>query len=412
MKIIKFEYSLHLLCVSFVLLSSLLLGGCTDELSDALRKNKSLENNTPIDVDILKYGAIGDASTDCSAAFVAAITELKKTGGTLYLPAGKFKLNSAVVSIIELPVSIRIIGAGIGVTEIHVYNSTGAFLFTFNSDISKLEIADMTFRASAADCGVAIKTQYPLTLTSNTTNLTIRNVEMRILGENNVAANLFFNRYVYVEGAYKPIFDNIVISAAFGPNVQSDLWQHPELLGIVGIEASNTYAPQFRDCYVWNNTTGYKISNYPNIGTDSIVFQRSYGVGLRTGIDISNVKTSPVLIEDGHYNNLEYGIKLKAVNNAIIRTNLMYNVQPVDRPDYIDILVDSCKNVKIQDNIFYFANVVPRVGVYIQNKSDMISVNRNRFALTGTSIVNTTNCTNLNLTKNSYDVYATQPEVR
>lgn len=45
-------------------------------------------------VNVLDFGAVGDDSTDCTAAIIAAMDALPASGGTVYFPAGAYRVSS------------------------------------------------------------------------------------------------------------------------------------------------------------------------------------------------------------------------------------------------------------------------------------------------------------------------------
>jgi polygalacturonase len=55
----------------------------------------SVINGAPINV--LDYGAIGDAATDCRAAIIAADAEAASTGRALYFPSGVYRCSDGII---------------------------------------------------------------------------------------------------------------------------------------------------------------------------------------------------------------------------------------------------------------------------------------------------------------------------
>jgi hypothetical protein len=282
----------------------------------------------------------------------------------------------------------------------------GGFQFSCPVSVGRLDMSDLSLRITRANNGIGI--QYNAAISQNSKqNINFKNIEIRLIEEVAVNSNLFFNKSIYIDGAYKPMFDNVVISAAFG-QVDALLWETGKL-GAVAFELSNVYAPSFIDCYAWSQYRGYYIHDYKNYGSDRIWFDRSFAVGDYIGIDISNVSSSPIMVEEGHYNCNTIGIKLENVNNATVQTSAMYNVHITDYPNYNDILLLNCQNINVVDNIFNFNAHASRVGIAVQNASSNINVNRNKFTFTGTSVVSAAGCTNVNTDTNNYDATALPP---
>lgn len=63
-------------------------------------------------VSVKNYGALGDGVTNDAAAFQAACTALGVAGGTLYIPRGRYRINSTI----NVPRKVRIMGAGMDST--------------------------------------------------------------------------------------------------------------------------------------------------------------------------------------------------------------------------------------------------------------------------------------------------------
>jgi hypothetical protein len=359
-----------------------------------------------LQVNLVSFGAVTDGTVDSSPAFTNALQALNVNGGTLIVPAGRYILNSVVTMQLSDAVNIKIKGAGVGATSIEVRNSVGGFQFSCPVSVGRLDMSDLSLRITRANNGIGI--QYNASISQNSKqNINFKNIEIRLIEEVAVNSNLFFNKSIYIDGAYKPMFDNVVISAAFG-QVDALLWETGKL-GAVAFELSNVYAPSFIDCYAWSQYRGYYIHDYKNYGSDRIWFDRSFAVGDYIGIDISNVSSSPIMVEEGHYNCNTIGIKLENVNNATVQTSAMYNVHITDYPNYNDILLLNCQNINVVDNIFNFNAHASRVGIAVQNASSNINVNRNKFTFTGTSVVSAAGCTNVNTDTNNYDATALPP---
>jgi len=79
--------------------------------------------------DVASYGAVGDGVADDTSAIQAAIDALATTGGIVRLPAGTFKITSALRVAAN---SIRIVGVGIA-TRIKNTNAAGGHAFHIGS---------------------------------------------------------------------------------------------------------------------------------------------------------------------------------------------------------------------------------------------------------------------------------------
>ena len=73
----------------------------------------------------LTYGAKGDGTTDDTAAIQAAVTAaISASGGVVYLPAGKYKVSSAITAVLPINCTVVVTGAGMFTTTIS-FTGTG-----------------------------------------------------------------------------------------------------------------------------------------------------------------------------------------------------------------------------------------------------------------------------------------------
>lgn len=107
-------------------------------------------------LNVRDFGAKGDGTTDDTTAFQKALDAAVSlfTGGCVYFPAGRYRLNSLVYSdSIPLPKSITIMGDGQGVSVLSGYSVSGVFRIGFSS---KTEGAQCSLLL--ADFSIAIET--------------------------------------------------------------------------------------------------------------------------------------------------------------------------------------------------------------------------------------------------------------
>lgn len=114
---------------------------------------------------VKSFGAVGNGVADDTAAVVAAVAFLALLGGgTLYFPAGTYKLSAAVV----LSSGIWVQGAGVNETTITLATNTTPAIFFYASAASNIAVRDITFNGGAqTDTAVRIQ------LDTNCTDCTI-----------------------------------------------------------------------------------------------------------------------------------------------------------------------------------------------------------------------------------------------
>jgi len=79
--------------------------------------------------DIRRYGAVGDGTTNCNAAFTNAVAALPSTGGTITVPAGNYLVTSSVVIDHD---RVFIVGEGPNLSKITFNPASTAVLFDFD----------------------------------------------------------------------------------------------------------------------------------------------------------------------------------------------------------------------------------------------------------------------------------------
>lgn len=117
-----------------------------------------LENlPTPFGINVLDFGAVGNGTTDDTAAIQAAINSLASTGGIVYLPSGTYKVSSALVM---ATTGITLLGANRNSTIISGSNATQNIIeigslsvLTKGNRVSNLQITSSV----AKTAGAAIK---------------------------------------------------------------------------------------------------------------------------------------------------------------------------------------------------------------------------------------------------------------
>jgi len=101
-------------------------------------------------VSVKDFGAVGNGSTDDTAAIQAAITSLVATGGTVYFPIGEYKVTSTITWANN---NIFLEGAGLGATTISTFIASGNVFAITNASgggISNLNIIADTTQTSGA----------------------------------------------------------------------------------------------------------------------------------------------------------------------------------------------------------------------------------------------------------------------
>jgi hypothetical protein len=107
-------------------------GGTTRALYDLL---------TDVFTNVKSFGAVGDGTTDDTAAIAAAIDALPLNGGIIFFPPGTFKVTDEI----DVDKPLTVIGSGRGITQIRA-TALGANKSIFHSTFGRFVCNGITFR--------------------------------------------------------------------------------------------------------------------------------------------------------------------------------------------------------------------------------------------------------------------------
>ena len=327
---------------------------------------------------IVSFGAKGDGVTDCSPAIQKTLDAIMENGGgQLFIPQGKFLMKSQVgIENTEL-IFLSIKGLGLGVSVIHCDNPDGAFKLHYRNNRSQITIKDISLFAMREGAGIAFDMLAARQGNTHHRCLTMENVEMRGM---NIKTD-YFNTGVKAYGIWRPVFYSVVFAGPFGPGVSRDLTDESMLFKAdVAFDVCESYAPRFQDCYAWSAKTGYKLVTDMAPGAEDGTLLHSYAVHCRIGVDVYTKGVEPqLLIDGGHYNCRDYGIRIKGRKFVSIINCLMYNEDLVNNNEYVDIYLEGCHNVIISANIFHFKGSNKRTNVLVKKGAYEIDIKNNRF---------------------------------
>lgn len=111
------------------------------------------------------YGAVGNGSTDDTAAFNAALAAINTgIGGTLWIPPGKYRLDGAISATLATSTSIHIMGAGVEVSVLYFAANSGITLtcvdsgyWTKNPSGNAISLSGLSITAGLEPSGTAFK---------------------------------------------------------------------------------------------------------------------------------------------------------------------------------------------------------------------------------------------------------------
>lgn len=328
---------------------------------------------------VAKLGAKGDGVTDCSKAFQRAIDAIVEEGsGQLFVPKGSFLIKKQIAAPNCKQLNMSIVGLGLGISNILCDNEMGIFQFSFFNINSQFTIKDLSLFAIRPNAGIAFDFLFLRNGNAHHRALTMQNVEMRgkEIGKD------YFSIGVKANNIWRPILNSVIFAGPFGKEISSDLRKESlNYRAKAAFDMSHSYAPRFVNCYAWSAEIGYKMADDDEQGSEDGALLNSFAVECGIGVDVFSKGVEPqLLIDGGHYNCRDFGMKINGRKFVNIINCLMYNVdrQSVNS-NYTDIYLENCNNVILSANIFHFPGNVNRQNIIVGNKCFDIDIKNNRF---------------------------------
>lgn len=132
-------------------------------------------------VNVKDFGAVGDGVTDDRPAFIAAMTFLGSSGGTVYVPPGTYVGSRASNGYcFYFPASkINLIGAGRGATTLTMYNSQETFTSVLGAENkNQIGIYNLTIDGNSSNQSAGFEHQHGIFLQGSTGSI-FSNVEVK-----------------------------------------------------------------------------------------------------------------------------------------------------------------------------------------------------------------------------------------
>jgi len=242
---------------------------CVDPTDNAAVWQNVIGVNEKNFVNVKKFGAKGDGSTDDTAACRAALAEA--ANGILYFPPGVYILNNNLV--LE-NAAITIIGAGEAITELRWVTSSNGIYLTSNNSKHFHKVANLTL-STYISAGTAIFLNYSGQIVDlgGGALTTMNRLNSRFLIENvNICGTGIIDNGVVSNGWINGIFSQ----AAIYGSVRSTTIIGGSLSGTAGVVfAGNPVSGSFNngrpvaitltDCNISNIDIGYYIINAEGI---------------------------------------------------------------------------------------------------------------------------------------------------
>jgi hypothetical protein len=341
------------------------------------------------------YGAVGDGSTDDTAAINSAITDLKTSniGGKLYVPGGRYNVSALLPASMAASQSFVVFGDAPELSSIVATTSAGLFDVSFPKSTyagkrASIGAEDISFQTAIGNSGPAFK----CTSSDGSDSGPVKYIENVTFSGTGGGLGGYFNKAVQMIDCTFPLIRackfqgyNSGLSTFFGTalDISSALGQPVDHL------INNCH---FRDVDISLNITGYVEGVYvdqsPMVGCNYGIVWNSTGSGKR-----------PLLKVTGQHINAKKGcIKTTDVSQLIIHENLLYGMTDGTTYDWIGISVNNTvigadRNSIIGNTIqVNGTNTHARNGMVCQNmRNSIIALNQIDNVDTGIWLQNGTN---------------------
>lgn len=270
-------------------------------------------------ISVKDFGAVGDGTTDDTAAIQAGVTFLSTTGGTLFFPVGTYKVTSEITQTYSSAVNFKMIGYG---AIIDASTSSGTNLFTLQGQQS----------------------------TSSLLSASPNKMDTSISTTTSIGANA--NDFIMLQS--------------------TDLWcparsyyYKGELCQVISVSGT-TYnlGSQLFDGYTASTTTAYKLI-MPTIEIEGMEFVRN---GNLIGINIqyaTNVSILNCKIHGARYTALQ----LFYCYGGLIQNNEIYDCFYIGTGLSYGVSIASCQFVKVANNTLSEARHCITTGGTIPSRS-------------------------------------------
>lgn len=297
-------------------------------------------------VSLKDFGAVGNGIADDTIAIQNALNWASSNGITLYIPAGIYRLFTAVgigSSSSYISKGMRIVGAGKGTTYFRwdASSSSAGMYFYMNDQTYSLQISDMSVQTYRQGVGVAIAAFWPDASGVSSPAAHIVNVEIGAP----LGVQGWFQYGIELRNAYMSTIDNVVIrgTGAGTPN-RRDMLRGISLSGTsTDVKIINTHIYfAFRGIHLQDFSEGANIAH-------CYIIWVTEGI---TGLDGSSAPG--FFCSNSHIYAFGHGIFLVGRPQAMISNNLIYQDPTASVPTFTGIAIGTnSTHAAVSGNLVY-----------------------------------------------------------
>ncbi len=338
-------------------------------------------------ISVKDYGAVGDGTTDDTAAFNAALVTEK----AIRVPAGNYRITSTL-SVTDN--NVTMIGEGERLSIIKFTGGTDGLSWTSTDDSHSLILERLQFQAATQMSGSPVNASFGVSVGSIRPGVSLENIVAAPVSSGYWAEGFRFNN-CRNSNMVECIFNGTYIYSTYGYLFTGQCLDFKA----ERCQANDIGAGSGQAFIVEGTSEGILINSALVINT-------------KIGVDHATPGMEPYLSVIGsHFNTRQFGIRLSKSEQSIISNNLFYAYTdaPTAVVDYVGVNINANADNKynsITDNIFHAARTnngaaVSEIGIRIQHGDSNIAAN-NVFKVFDTGIELQTATTNTQLSDNRY----------
>lgn len=306
-------------------------------------------------INVKDYGAVGDGSTDDTSAVGDAFGAVPTTGGTIYFPAGTYKLSTSL-SVADRPIAI--VGEGIGVSILQWTAAATTEGISISQDLPTYftavrDLSLKTLETTPAGTGLHIT----LSASNATNDRWTPRVEVsgvQICGSSTANG---FNKALRLTNCIHTVISNchFVGKGNGGSEAANQI-----CASAIEIDGANSPTEiQIDKTWAFFFIDGVKIS-----GTaEGVKLDQCDLVAVGVGVNWQTSADKPQLaVTSSHINAYNYGVYGVNLNQSYISGNLIYKRED-SSGDCAGVYISTGEHNVIADNVFHDSNAGGATGV-------------------------------------------------
>ena len=335
-------------------------------------------------ISVKDYGAVGDGTTDDTAAFNAALATEK----AIRVPAGNYRITSTL-SVTDN--NVTMIGEGERLSIIKFTGGTDGLSWTSTDDSHSLILERLQLQAAANMSGSPVNASFGVSLGDIKAGVSLENIVAAPVSSGYWAQGFRFNN-CRNSNLVECIFNGTYVYSNYGYKFTG--------------QCLDFKAERCQGNDIGAGTgAGFIVEGT----SEGIMIGHAMIINAKIGVDHATTGMEPYLSVIGsHFNTRQFGIRISKSEQSIISNNLFYAWTNAPFEEYVGVNLNANADNKynsITDNIFHAAGrgttSVTEIGIRMQHGDSNIAAN-NVFKVFDTGIELQNATTNTQLSDNRY----------